>query len=177
MLARPKHERQTIGAVGLALTVIFCASCSGGKPLYPVRGEVFFEGQPAAGALVVLHPLDDNSPAAIRPSGYVQSDGSVNLTSYVTPSRVVGDGAPAGEYIVTVSWLPTDVKEYLSKHPGSVLPDKLGGRYGQPDSSKLRAKVLEQPTELPRIDLKKDAAAVSTAKAPAYSATAAARGN
>src|SRR5438132_3037311 len=174
-MAQQDYRRQAIGAVGLALAVTLCASCSGGKPLYPVRGEVFFEGQPAAGALVVLHPLDDNSPAAIRPSGYVESDGSVNLTSYLTPSRIVGDGAPAGEYIVTVSWLPSDVKEDLSKHPGSVLPDKLGGRYGQPDSSKLRAKVLEQPTELPRIDLKKDGAAVSSAKSPAYSVTAARR--
>src|SRR5262245_43002723 len=139
-MVRQTHRCHAIG-VAITLVAVLAASCSRGKPLYPVRGEVFFEGHPAAGALVVLHPTDDSSPEAIRPSGYVESDGSLKLTSYLSPSRFVAEGAPAGEYIVTVSWLPTDVKEYLSKHPNSTLPDKLGGRFSQPSSSTLRAKV------------------------------------
>jgi hypothetical protein len=114
----------------------------------------------------VLHPVDDTSPAAIRPSGYVDADGRLKLMSYNATTRSTGDGAPAGEYIVTIAWLPADVKEYLSKHPKAELPDKLQGRYSQPDSSTLRAKVLPQPTELPRIDLKKGGAALSASRPP-----------
>jgi len=160
--------RQATRVVALALAALLCSSCNHGKTLYPVSGEVFYEGQPAAGALVVLHPVEDNSPSAIRPSGYVEDNGKVSFTSYLTPSRVVGDGAPPGEYIVTISWLPGDVKEYLSKHPSSTLPDKLGSRYSQPDRSNLRAKVREQPTELPRIDLKKDGAATASSHSRTY---------
>src|SRR4051812_44871364 len=107
---------------GLALTVVAAGACNSEKTLYPVRGQVFFEGRPASGALIVLHPVDDASPAAIRPSGYVDDAGNVKLMSYTPSSRSTGDGAPAGEYIVTIAWLPPDVKEYLAKHPGSQLP-------------------------------------------------------
>jgi hypothetical protein len=146
---------------GLALMALTATGCNGGKTLYPVRGQVFFEGRPATGALVVLHPVDDTSPAAIRPAGYVDDTGNVKLMSYIAASRAARDGAPAGEYIVTIAWLPADVKEYLSKRPNSELPDKLQGRYSQPHSSTLRATVLPQPTELPRIDLKKDGASLT----------------
>ncbi len=145
----------------LALSMVAVSACNGGKRLYPVRGQVFFEGRPAAGALVVLHPVDDTSPAAIRPAGYVDDAGNVKLMSYLPNTRSTGDGAPPGDYIVTIAWLPADVKEYLSKHPNSELPDKLKGRYSQPQSSTLRATVLSQPTELPRIDLKKDGAGLT----------------
>jgi hypothetical protein len=158
--------RTTIAIAWALLTALACSSCNRGKTPYPVRMQVFFAGQPATGALVVLHPVDDTSPAAIRPSGYVDADGGLKLMSYNAATRTTGDGAPAGEYIVTIAWLPVDVKEYLSKHPTSQLPDKLQGRYSQPDSSTLRAKVLPQPTELPRIDLKKDGAALSASRPP-----------
>ena len=156
--------RMSLALASLAFTALACSSCNRGKTLYPVRAQVFFEGQPATGALVVLHPVDDPSPAAVRPSGYVDADGRLKLMSYYTATRTTGDGAPAGEYIVTIAWLPADVKEYLSKHPKAELPDKLQGRYSQPDSSTLRAKVLPRPTELPRIDLKKDGAALSASQ-------------
>src|SRR5947207_11034788 len=148
---------QRAGALIMAAAAL-CASCGKRTALYPVTAQIFVDGQPASGALVVLHPVDDDSPGAIRPSGYVAADGSLELTSYLTAARAVGRGAPAGEYIVTVSWLPADVKEYLSKRPNAPLPDKLQGRYSQPGNSKLRAKVLSQPTELGRIDLSKEAA-------------------
>jgi hypothetical protein len=153
--------RTTSVLAAMGLTALICSSCTRGESLYPVRGQVFFDGQPATGALVVLHPADDNSPEATRPSGYVDATGTVKLASYLMSSRSFGDGAPAGEYIVTVLWLPPNVKEYSSKHPNSELPDKLQGRYSQPGNSTLRAKVLEQPTELPRIDLKKEGAVPS----------------
>ena len=149
---------------GLMLLALTGLSCSRGKPLYPVNAQVFFDNRPATGALVVLHPVDDPSPAAIRPSGYVDEGGNVKLTSFISSTRAMGDGAPVGEYVVTIVWLPTDVKEHLSKHPNTPLPDKLKGRYSQPEKSTLRATVQPQPTTLPKIDLKNNAVESSVLK-------------
>ena len=77
---------------GLVLIALSGLSCSRGKTLYPVTAQVFFDGQPATGALVVLHPVDDSGPAAIRPSGYVDDGGNVKLTSYITPDAFDGRG-------------------------------------------------------------------------------------
>ena len=165
MLQRCKLRMRAVW-VGVVLIALSGLGCSGGKPLFPVTAQVFIDGRPATGALVVLHPIDDTSPAAIRPSGYVDDGGNVKLTSFISRTRATGDGAPAGEYVVTIAWFPADVKEYLSKNPNTALPDKLKGRYSQPDKSTLRATVQPQPTTLPRIDLKNDAVATPSPKQP-----------
>src|SRR5205823_7271227 len=79
--------------------IILCG-CGSRTSLYSVRGEVFFNGKPAEGALVVFHPVEDKDGKATRPRGTVEGDGSFTLSSHAK-----GDGAPAGEYIVTINWL------------------------------------------------------------------------
>src|SRR5690242_13447353 len=102
-----------------------CPGCGQRPTFYPAQGKVFVDGKPAAGALVVLHPVADDGPLAIRPTGKVGPDGMYVLTSFVAETRTTTPGAPAGEYVVTVTWLPPDVREYLEKHQGGELPDKL----------------------------------------------------
>ncbi len=85
------------------------SSCGGGGNQYPVRGQVFYEGQPAAGAVVFFHPQDDHAPTgdssgghasmADTPFGKVGPDGSFELTTYGK-----GRGARPGRYAVTISW-------------------------------------------------------------------------
>ena len=75
------------------------SSCGGGGNQYPVRGQVFYEGQPATGAVVFFHPQDDHAPTgdssgghasmADTPFGKVGPDGSFELTTYGK-----GRGAP-----------------------------------------------------------------------------------
>jgi hypothetical protein len=88
--------------------VFALAGCSGPPPreiVFPVKGEVFYEGKPAAGAVVFFHPMnagasDNQNPATEpRPTGRVQEDGSFELTTYDT-----NDGAPAGSYRISVVW-------------------------------------------------------------------------
>src|SRR5262245_1066888 len=88
------------------LIALSCCSCGPkGKPLYPVSGHVYCNGQPAEGALVVFHPVDDSGEMVVlRPSAAVRADGFFELGSYKS-----GDGAPAGDYRVTVQWLPPDL--------------------------------------------------------------------
>ena len=64
---------------------------------YPVRGRAFFDGVPMPGAVVTLTPEKGKGKGG--PTGIVEADGSFRLTTYTA-----FDGAPEGEYLVSVSW-------------------------------------------------------------------------
>jgi hypothetical protein len=147
---------QTSGTLALGVLCaasLACCSCSrGGKALHPVSGKVFVEGKPAAKALVVFHPLNDQGPEVVRPRAVVRRDGSFQVYTYVA-----GDGAPAGDYVVTVrgSKLPPPVGPPTTRRkkkkdvPGPEVPV----RYEDPATSKLHAHVKEGPNELPPFNL------------------------
>jgi hypothetical protein len=93
----PAPRRRFAGWL-LPVLAIACAGCSkSGPTLHHVRGKILFEGQPARGATVVLHPLDNSGPSTIKPRAFVAGDGAFEVFTYAA-----GDGAPAGEYAVTV---------------------------------------------------------------------------
>jgi hypothetical protein len=122
------------------------SSCQGGKRFYPVHGQVFADGKPAEGVMIVFHSLDASDPQPVQPSAIVQADGSFVLRSYLVQQRDLREGAPAGSYRVTCTWYPPDLGKYLGAEK---LPDKLAGRYADPKTSGLQAEVAERPTELP----------------------------
>ena len=131
----------------VAMLALPCASCGKGgrKPVYPVEGKVLVgkDRQPAAGALVIFHPADSSDEDPNKPRAHVGDDGSFTLTTYTQ-----NDGAPAGEYVVTVAW-PEPRKTPFDP----VGPDRLGGRYGDPKTSKLRVTVEAKPNALEPIEL------------------------
>lgn len=83
--------------------LLVAAGCGSGKPAtVPVTGKVAFNKTTApAGALVVFHPADDALEKRIggKPFATVGEDGSFTLTTYAAD-----DGAPEGDYGVTVEW-------------------------------------------------------------------------
>lgn len=116
------------------------------QPVFPVTGSVLVRDQPAENALVVFHPLGQNAGENLRPSGRVEADGTFTLESYRTD-----DGAPAGEYAVTVVW----PEEASGPMPDPDLaPDRLRGRYANPQESSLRVSVAAEENHLPPFDLK-----------------------
>jgi hypothetical protein len=130
--------------VALAAAVLVpLASCGSSVKLYPVRGKVFYDGQPAEGATVVFHrkggPAD--SP---KPSGTVGADGSFALSTHPH-----GDGAPAGDYEVIITWYPPNSRG--AENPKNKLP----ARYTDPAQSGLKATVRDGPTELEPFQLTK----------------------
>ncbi len=136
------------------LTSVLVAGCSGnGKPVtLPVKVTISYKGQPAPGALVVLHPVNEAREKEIggKPFGTVKDDGTLSITTYED-----GDGAPEGEYGVTVQWneAPKAGKISLTSEGGGGR-DKFSGRYGDPRNPKFKFTVKSgSPNEL---DLKLD---------------------
>ena len=113
-----------------------------------MSGHVLLNGQPAVGAtvqFVAVSPTPETSK--LRPLGVVGDDGRFQLATYG-----YGDGAPAGEYHVLVTWPNPDA---LSE-PGEVPADyrRLRKQYGDPQRPQLRAVVEEGDNELSAFELK-----------------------
>jgi hypothetical protein len=88
-----RGTRRSFLLIGLSLALLCGFACSSGKrKLYPVRGKVLCEGEPAEDAIVTLHALDVSQPMAQVPSARVKADGSFALGTYEP-----NDGAPPGE--------------------------------------------------------------------------------
>jgi len=123
-----------------------CGKTNDQKPVYPVNGKVTFKGEPTDGAMITFHPLNDPNPRALRSHATVDKNGQYKLTTYLT-----GDGAPAGEYTVTIYW-PAQRTKGKSDDPTAeeedLPPDRLNRVYTVPATTKLRATVQEQPNTI-----------------------------
>jgi hypothetical protein len=147
LTARPAVALLTVLFLGLALSGAGCTSSStdSKKPVHPVRGKILVGDKPAAGAFILFVPLNEpaQSPEP-RPRATADEDGSFALSTYGDK-----DGAPAGDYIVLVTW------------PGKVLADgreepedKLLGRYNNAARPALKATVIAGKNDLPTFQLK-----------------------
>jgi hypothetical protein len=67
----------------------------------------------------------------------VDKEGRFAISTYLS-----GDGAPAGEYAITLEWLT--YKPFGNQWGG---PDKLKGRYSKVADSDLRITVEQQPQQ------------------------------
>jgi hypothetical protein len=125
------------------LGALLSAGC-GQRETYPVRGTVLYEGKPAVGAVVFLHPAGASEPMRSRPSGRVGKDGSFSIT---TPN--LGDGAKPGDYLVTVVWR-------AEAGPGDSEEDEdlLPARYLDPKTSGLRITVKPGQNDLEPFNLR-----------------------
>lgn len=124
--------QQLLVSIGLLSLTMGCQK--GVKvPVHPVRGAVMYKGKPAAGVVVVLRPLANEGS---RPSsGTTAADGTFQITTFD-----LNDGAPAGEYIATMTW----PKSQIDTRTGDELSnDLLNGRYGDPAKSSWKITVRE----------------------------------
>jgi hypothetical protein len=133
--------------LGALVTLGGCGrSDTGREPTFPTRGAITFEGKPIGGAFLALHPRNP-SPAGVPSStAHVLPDGTFELSTYES-----GDGAPAGNYIVTVQW------HKLMKNHGDFVPgpNLLPRKYSSPDTSNIVIEVAAAANVLPVISLKR----------------------
>jgi hypothetical protein len=130
--------------VAYGLTAALAAGCArsdGRTPVYPVRGVLTWKGAPMAGATVVFHPAGDRDPKALRSHAEVGPDGTYRLTTYARH-----DGAPAGEYAVTVFWPGKRDPGVPDDGTDAGVSDQLKGAYRDPAATRLRAVVEPRET-------------------------------
>jgi hypothetical protein len=116
------------------------------EPLIPVTGVVMVDGKPARNARVVLHrpdaPPAGQPTADAKPSPRGECDDSGKFQIYTYAAY---DGAPAGDYRVTISWKDP---EGLNRE-GDTYRELLPAVYQHPVKSKLKASVAAgSPAEL-----------------------------
>lgn len=127
----------------LVAALAACSACSDGKPaLVPVSGKLLVGGQPAENALLIFHPSATTADT-VRPTARVAADGSFKVTTFEP-----GDGAVAGSYVVTVEWRAAPTNPFDGGGP-----DKLQGKYNDPQKSTLQVKVENGVSELAPFDL------------------------
>jgi len=143
-LASPWRRLSPLLAVGFLIS----SGCGGG--LNPVQGTVLYKNQPLKGAVVTFHPKGVNEITAVRPVGLTDEDGTFRLT---TGQK---EGAPAGEYIVTVICSeevgPRD-KKVISTAPPETR-DRLQGAYANAAKSEFKAEIKNGVNQLEPFHLK-----------------------
>lgn len=137
-----------IGRNRLLMIVSLCLAILSGcgddpQSVHEVVGHLFVGDQPAENASIAFHPVDPSLSRAC-PVGITAADGSFRLTTYKR-----GDGAPAGEYIVTVIW-PDETKPVDECDcPSLEDHDRLRGVYADRNSSPIRATIAPGRNDVP----------------------------
>lgn len=145
---------------GLALAAL--AGCSGSKetesqPTVQTKGQLVYEGKPEEAkqfyeeVTLVFNPLvQANELNPIYPKATVKESGEFTLSTYKT-----GDGAPAGDYKITLVWkrgtAAARKKNILGgggNRGGAAFADSYRGKYG-PNSTPLKATIAEDGTMTP----------------------------
>ncbi|MFN0019991.1 MAG: hypothetical protein ACKVP0_17165 [Pirellulaceae bacterium] len=110
-----------------------------------MQGKVVYQNQPLPEAMVVFHPLTapvENSP---QPIGHTDAAGRFVLTTLKS-----GDGAPVGEYSITVELRePRQIGEEIVRDGRNLLHPK----YATPKETPLRYKVIPGQNNIPEIKL------------------------
>ncbi len=132
----------TIGFLLLAGMMGGCGGPSSSPQFFPVSGKLLdAEGRAAFKAVVTFHRKGATADEA-KPSAQVGSDGVFKLSTFAE-----GDGAPAGDYAVTIVW-PGPPPADLRSDPQEVGPDRLQGRLQNPATSPWKVTVAAGPNEL-----------------------------
>jgi len=145
----PRHASAVCALLAVALSAAGCRKNDRSKnwlPVHPAFGTVTVDGKPAEGAKIVFHPVSNRGSETVYPFARAGADGTFRLTTYRTE-----DGAPAGEYVVTVVWPapPNDPDD----EPFSG-PDRLKGAYNDPKKPLLKSTIRAGDNHLPPLELK-----------------------
>jgi|GEM_PF-2574091 len=131
---------------------VLFAGCDSGPTnpkTYPVSGELFVKGEPAAGARLILHPEGADLSRWPRgfPTAVVEPDGKFQFSCFAE-----NDGAPEGSYKLLASWLEGD--GIPNEDPAVPPPtNRLDPVYLDPARSPWSVKVEPKPNQLTRFEV------------------------
>jgi hypothetical protein len=124
----------------LCITVLLASLAGCGPPasptMFPVEGQVRFEGKPLTRGTVVLYPDGGRGNSTKHePRGNIEPDGTYKIVTHPH------EGAPAGWYkVAVIATEPSD-----SKNPYSLPRSSIPERFKDPDKSGLTLEVQSQP--------------------------------
>ncbi len=134
--------------VGLAAIATLTGCIKGKEPweiTHPVTGTITFKGRPIKDAELSFYPEDKSFPESVRPKAKSIEGGKFEVWTYVQ-----GDGAPAGNYKVTVVHNEVTVsKDTIVAKPND-LPEKLS----KLDTTDLQVQIVAGKNEIPAIEIK-----------------------
>ncbi|VTR96215.1 Uncharacterized protein OS=Singulisphaera acidiphila (strain ATCC BAA-1392 / DSM 18658 / VKM B-2454 / MOB10) GN=Sinac_3146 PE=4 SV=1 [Gemmata massiliana] len=130
-------------ALAVLATSLALAGCRDGwkAKTYPAAGRVTVNGVAPEGARVHLHPLGEKvDQRNSRPWAVVQKDGTFTLSTYEK-----GDGAPPGNYKVTLRW------PFEPDKPD--LGDRLGFAFTEAEASQWQVTIKDGDNQLAPIEV------------------------
>lgn len=136
--------RRMPSAWSWAVLLLTCLGCgAAGEKLYPVKGTVTVDGQPAEGVVLLFFHSQDASKVSTATS---DASGTFSVVSDMKP------GMREGGYTVTASWpAPADPGASMGVTPDT--PDRLGGKYAVRGQSTIKVEVASGTSSLPPIEL------------------------
>lgn len=142
------HRIRSLLCLAAGGVVVCFVGCSGatGPVCVPVKGAVTFRNKPVSEAMVVLHRVGGDVEGHQKPMAYTDTLGQFVLTTHKH-----NDGAPLGEYVVTVELrAPRVIGEETVRDGQNVLPAK----YATPETSGIKYTVVPGDNTIPPIELK-----------------------
>jgi hypothetical protein len=157
---RKVHSRGLlIAALGLGC-LTFASSCGKSKieikgqlPVFPVSGQLTMDGQPMADAQLVFYSAEERpkGTSRIRPHATTNEDGTFRVSTYGSE-----DGAPVGQYRVTVSWKGPSIGpsgEVGVAGDDDDRPEKVPAAFRNPKFSRIKVEIAEGENALTAWDL------------------------
>lgn len=124
------------------LTVVLgCSEQVDMMPAYPVTGTVTYQGRPMPKAIITFYPVNQGL-VQVAPRGISDANGNYHLTT-----RTQGDGAPPGEYRVTIYW-PEEPCPANPDDADPLPPDRLKNAYSHAEKSPLVVQVLNEQNNM-----------------------------
>jgi hypothetical protein len=141
------YLRRVLAVVFVSISIVATSSCShDDRPqLHAVRGTMTVQKKPAVKAVVVLRPVNPGLLKNLLPHAEVGPDGTFRIGTYGD-----GDGAPEGEYRVTITWPTTRTDP---KTGDEISEDRLKGRYNDPTKGTRKVTIKVGNNELEPIQL------------------------
>ena len=140
----PKSVRACGWAVGLLILLAGCRDAP--RETHPVTGKLTIRGKPAEAADLRFYEISGQAAEMARPYARTDEHGRFTVSTYG-----MHDGAPAGEYQVSVSW--KGPLRGISPDQRDAMPERLPPRYGDAAASGIQVRVTPGDNRLETIDL------------------------
>ena len=129
---------------------LLLSGCQGteSSPALPYEGEVKINGKPISGATVIFHSKKTGDQE-VSPSGTTDENGKFRLTS-----NKEFDGAPAGDYAVTITWFKSIIPAAKAREGDESIRNFLPAYLANPETSGLVASVQKDLSQTKSFDLR-----------------------